>query len=197
MTILEGFFWAMNLFGFFGLVIYVNSIVVIVRQSRKHTSRFKMFAARDQLVLLVADGTLEESNPAWKLEYVLINDVLGIHQKLNRFDLLWSVAKFRVAKENNEELNRRCEELDQCLVQESKRTPALAKVMQEADEGFRHLVHTRTQWWHRIALLLFGLLSLCAVSVRLRGRPRNARKALKGADVSSGEAACWSSIACC
>jgi hypothetical protein len=154
-------------FGAMGLVAYHWSVAKELRQSRRETSRFKMFAVRDQLVDLVLDGKMDEDNEAWRSTYHGVNVILGLHEELHGLDCLMKYLRRTVAIERSPVLKRRLDEMRRQEDEAGRAIPEFKKATADAVVAFAHLVRQRTTLWHRTAMMMIvACLALAIVAIR-------------------------------
>jgi len=64
-------------------LVYSTEVRRDIRRTRCESSRFPLFAARDRLVMLIAEGKMREDDLAWSELYESVNTLLGMHKKLH------------------------------------------------------------------------------------------------------------------
>lgn len=72
---------------------------VKLKQQRRVSSRFPMFAVRDELHELVAEGKLQESDTAYQAAYTAVNRILHLDTRLELIDLFVLIASTRETDE--------------------------------------------------------------------------------------------------
>lgn len=143
--------------------IYQRSLSLELRLARRETSRFPLFAARCHLVRLVAEGRMVEDDPAWQSLYGSVTSLLGLHQSLNRLDLISRYMKFLAALHDDPKLKEGFEKSKKREEEAAARVPEFAAVRSEAYEAFRHLVRRRTTRLHHTAVFLIFILAKLAL----------------------------------
>jgi hypothetical protein len=196
--------------------VYHAALVGEVRRRRKEASRFPMFAVRDRLVELVADGKIAADDPAWRSTYATANGLLSLHQKLHVQEvfkqyLAYSIVVAAVPSFRAQALKTRGE-----IIRAQRRCPPFGRALREMEQAFRQMVEMRTGAWHTAGLRLFlwrltlpapfkprlvivgpAAPSPSAVQARAkvtRDRVRNARRSLNRGP-QSGDLAAFASYA--
>ncbi len=147
-----------------GAIVAYLSITREMAVARKEISRFKLFAVRDHLVMLVACGQMEETDEAWRSSYVAVNSLLDMDAKLDAYDVFRHFIGFALRMAREPMLQRKYDLLIRKHRDAEKRIPEYAAVREEMGAAFRHLVRARTTKIHR-AFVLGTKLLLISLSV--------------------------------
>lgn len=151
-----------------GLVAYHWSIGRELRQARKETSRFPMFAVRDELVDLVLDGRMDETDPAWRNLYRGVSHILGMHHELDSLDCLKKYLKRSMEIERDATLKARFTAKRQIEDEAARNNPDFAAARDRAVESFAHIVRRRTTTWHKAVILaLYAVAFLVLASFKM------------------------------
>lgn len=154
--------------GAIGWVVYHLSVSRELRTARRETSRFPLFAARDELVLLVAEGRISENDPGWRNLYDGVNFFLNIKNKLHVLDCVSRYVNHLVAVRNNPQLKSR---VQKALSQEeyaARRVPEFARVRDEVRVALRHLISRRTHRGHILGVYVWVLLLRITMSAGVK-----------------------------
>lgn len=142
----------------FALTMFVALNVSVSRElwlARQETSRFQLFAARQHLLMLVAEGKMKEQDEAWRGAYERINFFLRMDQKLDVLDLMWRYVRSQVESERNPKVKLRLEHVRNVEKRAAANVPEFNKVLGEVIRAMLFLVGRRTNWFHRLVLWLF------------------------------------------
>lgn len=153
------------------LIVYHVSVARELWEARRETSRFPLFAARTDLVLLVASGTMQEEDPAWANLYRQVNFLLRMDQKLDLWHFFTQYVNSLVEREKNAELRERIEEIKRLETDAARRIPEFARIRDDANRGLMHMVNLRTRARHRAAasaVIVFVYFVYVAVSAGVR-----------------------------
>jgi len=137
-----------------GALTYHVSVLVELRRSRRETSRFPLFAARDDLVRLIVSGRMREADPAWSNLYRASNALLSMHQELHALDCFWRFLKLSVAIEMDPAKRAWRDQMRHVEDQAAERCPEFAAARDAMVVAFNHLVRRRTRLWHRALLFM-------------------------------------------
>jgi hypothetical protein len=137
-----------------GLVLYHVWAVRELNTSTRESSRFPLFAARDHLVMLVASGTMRESDPSWRRLYESVNYLLGMEQKLHAVDVIMRYVRYLSIIEEDPGIRERLEAERREEELAAARSPEFAAVRVEVDAALQHIVVRRTTTLHRAAMTL-------------------------------------------
>jgi hypothetical protein len=123
-----------------------------VHSIRKETSRFPLFAVRDRLLGLVATGEMKESDRVWAFAYDAVTELLGMHQNLHLWSVLYRQVRLHGAVQRDRRLQQAIATCGREMAAAAVRAPALGDVLREADMAYRFMVLRRTTIWHWISL---------------------------------------------
>lgn len=138
----------------------------------RETSRFPLFAARDRLVALVAEGRVREDDEGWRALYCSVNSFLGMHQKLHAFDIAVNYLRFMLAIARDPELEKTYERERRTEDDLVAKVPAFAEARDAVNEAMVHLVARRTTRLHEALLLGFVLMiRVATIALRFGLRP--------------------------
>jgi hypothetical protein len=140
------------------LVVYFQwrSLSVGVAAARKETSRYPLYAARDELVRIVAIGALSEDNPAWRHAYLAVNRLLAIHQKLDAFSIVRRAARFRELVKADPRLRHRIELDRRRIAKATRDCPEFAEALRMMNAAFSHAVAAQTSGVQHAALAVWA-----------------------------------------
>lgn len=128
----------------------------VILQMRRHSSRFPLFAARDELVDLVASGKMAETDEAWSAAYEAVNTLLNLEQKLDLKDFLEGLLTSLQEEKSNHELQRRRELLAIELRGAAEAVPEFGSVLEGMNRALLSLVADRTTGsWGMTSALYF------------------------------------------
>lgn len=187
---------------FVSFCLFHFGIYAELRQARRETSRFPMFAARDLVVNLVLDGDVNEQDLAWQRLYRNVNFFLSMHQNLHVLDCTWRYLR-RVAQIAADPKLKKYY-ADGRLRQDRKaaQLPAFKAAVLATNSAFTHIVERRSNMWHVTCvwmLLVVVRFVLTAVSHGLKGGLRVARVFIRSAEVKPSAAtdlAIWGDATC-
>ncbi len=148
---------AMSLAAYFA---YQLSVGRELSLSRKETSRFPLFAARDALVALVGDQIMAEDDLAWRNMYGGINHMLNMERDLSALDCIFRYASAMVAIKSNPAKKQRLDAAKKIEQEAARRVPEFAAVRASIDRAFIHLVRRRTTARHTAALFALRIAFL-------------------------------------
>jgi hypothetical protein len=132
----------------------------LLHKYRQESSRFKMFAARDALVALIAEGKMSESDDAWANAYGACNDLLHLDHRLDIWDLLYRHARHQAALEDHKN-GRKVLLFRRALARAMQSCPEFGACVRDVDEALRYMVQRRTTrvgWVSLFAYILMKLL---------------------------------------
>lgn len=132
-------------------------------EMRRHSSRFPLFAVRDQLIQLVVVGKMSEDDDAWQAAYTTVNHLLHLDRKLTIWSFTLRLLKSKRAEERDADLKRSRELLGRKLRKASERVPGFRNVLRDLDSGLLSLVADRTT---KLEFLSFRSLVYSLQSVR-------------------------------
>jgi len=125
-----------------------------------------MFAARDSLVHLVANGVMSEDDHPWKWSYKSVAMLLRTHQKWHLLGVVLRYARY-VAKTHSEPIEqKRRAEIEAQMNAACEAHPEFKVVQNQIGEAFQAMVSARTNVCHE-ALVLLLVASLSVVSALL------------------------------
>lgn len=127
------------------LCLYYYSIIRELDASRRETSRYSLFAARDHLVMLVADGVISEDDPIWRRTYFSVNYFLDLDKELNIRHMARRYIKYVHALENNPELRDLVKRYKMETDARAKEIPEFGAAIKEINEALQELVRRRTK----------------------------------------------------
>jgi hypothetical protein len=159
------------------LVLFLRYNLSISRElsrTRRETSRFPLFAARGRLVRLVAEGRIDERDPAWQNLYAQVNFLLRMDQRLDLPDLVSRYMTSQLEVDRDPRLRERIDEQLKRTRETAARVPEFGEVVEETLDALIHLVRRRSTRLHRAALLSLSIF-FRILSVALRGGVSSAR----------------------
>lgn len=187
---------------FVSFCLFHFGIYAELRESRRETSRFPMFAARDLVVNLVLDGDVDERDPAWRRLYRNVNFFLSMHQNLHVLDCAWRYLR-RVAQiAGDPKLKKYYADVRLLQERRAAEMPSFKIAVQATDNAFAHIVERRSNMWHVTCvwmLLVVVRFVLTAVNHGLKGGLKVARVFLKSAEAKRSAAtdlAIWGDATC-
>lgn len=162
---------------FFG---FYFSIRAELWHSRKKISRFPLFAIRDRLVLMIADGTMEEGNYAWRSAYVAVNNMLDLNPTYDLWQVCVRFVRLNKRLSGDATERARFDEFVQIIKDEREKNPQYDQVVKDLDTEFGRMIWTRTKVRHFIAGILFllSLLVIALMATRIRRSVTAVRQAL-------------------
>jgi hypothetical protein len=122
---------------------------------RKEISRFKMFAARDELVCLVASGRMAQEEHAWAWTYSSVTGLLRMHQQLHLLGVVRRYARYLAKIHRDPQERRRSQERKEQLEKTAAANPDFAKVQDLIQAAFVTMVVVRTTLANRVILKCF------------------------------------------
>lgn len=152
-----------------------------IREARRETSRFPMFAARDELLDVVLRGSMAETDVAWRNLYRGVNSALGLHRKLDALSRVRLILRRNAEIRKNPQLHAALAEMGRIEDEAARAHPDFAQARDHVVVAFDHLVRRRTTVWHQTALLAlyirakFLLIALEAGIAVARGVLRSLR----------------------
>ncbi len=156
---------AAALFSLFCLIAYQRSLGRELLEARRETSRFELFAARDEFICLVADGHMKADDAAWRSSYEATNEFLKLEKTLDALDYLRRYWSFLVAMENDPRLKKKVERLQHQQEQAMERVPAFAAAQAKMEHGFWKMVARRSGVGQLILLITVGVGFMAARAV--------------------------------
>lgn len=130
---------------------------------RKEISRFKMFHARDELVGLVASGSMSEEDHAWIWTYGSVTTLLRMHQKLHLLGVVVRYAAYLAKARRDPKERQRAAERHAQLERAASLNPDFARVQNLTQEAFVMMVVARTTLMNRVLLKMF--MFACSIVV--------------------------------
>jgi len=175
---------------------YHLSIYSELRESRRETSRFPMFAARDRLVRLVLDHEVDEDNPAWRHLYSGVNFWLSLDRSYHALDWVWRYLKYIAQAVTNPDLRRRHDSVKRELDQAADQIPAFREALRSTNVAFDHMIKRRTNAWH-ITCSWMLLVSVRLLLTALQGGLKVAAAFYSAAGkITANDVAIWGDATC-
>ncbi len=124
------------------------------------TSRFPLFKARDELVLLIARRQVRADDKGWRTVYGSVNSLLQMEKRLNLLDIIRQNAEYQRKCQKDPIFKKRVKRFQKEVQKTTKQSPQFREVLGEVETGFRHIVRKRTSAFHFFAILLLYLCTL-------------------------------------
>ncbi len=140
------------------------------KASRRDSSRFPMFAVRDDLIYLVASGQMHETDPAWKLLYLTANHFLDLSINSTIFEVIKAKAEVAMRAAQDPKIRERLKEIDEALASAAERTPQFGRVLQGMGGALRSLTRDRTPRWQWYTLTILVAIITPVVVLRTTAR---------------------------
>lgn len=135
-----------------------------VRRHVRVSSRFPMFAARDELIRLVLDGKLPQDDDVWLAAYRVTNDFLSLERKLDLFDFLKDSVKSRIELEADDERRKDFESFKAEMKRIEGAIPEFGNAMRLVGSALMAMVVSRTS---KVGLLMMlGLIIVLSVATK-------------------------------
>lgn len=148
-----------------GVIVYTYSSL---RNAQRIKSRFNMFAVRDNLVLLVAKGHLQEDSPVFDYFYQRINRILSDNKPMGYHDLLLAVAYIKTDRSNlRKAIAESFQQSQKILAMEEAKTPETKKVIDAYYAGVSKILLAHSNFL-RFAYLASKLITVSVVKRFLR-----------------------------
>ncbi len=138
--------------GFACLVHYHFAAARALGRAKRETSRFPLFAARDRLVMLVADGTMDEEDPSWARLYKSVNFLLQLEQQLHALDVAMKYINYQIALAKNPELQERLRQFERESQETQRKIPEFRAAQDALNRALAHMIGARTTAWHKVVL---------------------------------------------
>jgi hypothetical protein len=164
----------LTLFAYAVWIAYHVSVARELRAACRETSRFPLFAARTQLVLLVANGYMSENDAAWRLLYGRTNNLLSLRRDLTLLDLFLTLSKHLVRLREDDVYRKRVDETSKREAEAATRVPEFGVARANVHRAVEYLMTARTRRWH-IALVMVLLRILYVAVLAIRVGPETAR----------------------
>lgn len=148
-----------------GVIVYTYSSL---RNAQRIKSRFNMFAVRDNLVLLVAKGHLQEDSPVFDYFYQRINRILSDNKPMGYHDLLLAIAYIKTDRSNlRKAIAESFQQSQKILATEEAKTPETRKVIDAYYAGVSKILLAHSNFL-RFAYLASKLITVSVVKRFLR-----------------------------
>jgi len=148
-----------------GVIVYTYSSL---RNAQRIKSRFNMFAVRDNLVLLVAKGHLQEDSPVFNYFYQRINRILSDNKPMGYHDLLLAIAYINTDRSNlRKAIAESFQQSQKILAMEEAKTPETRKVIDAYYAGVSKILLAHSNFL-RFAYLASKLITVSVVKRFLR-----------------------------
>jgi hypothetical protein len=148
-----------------GVIVYTYSSL---RNAQRIKSRFNMFAVRDNLVLLVAKGHLQEDSPVFNYFYQRINRILSDNKPMVYHDLLLAIAYINTDRSNlRKAIAESFQQSQKILAMEEAKTPETRKVIDAYYAGVSKILLAHSNFL-RFAYLASKLITVSVVKRFLR-----------------------------
>lgn len=148
-----------------GVIVYTYSSL---RNAQRIKSRFNMFAVRDNLVLLVAKGHLQEDSPVFNYFYQRINRILSDNKPMGYHDLLLAIAYIKTDRSNlRKAIAESFQQSQKILAMEEAKTPETRKVIDAYYAGVSKILLAHSNFL-RFAYLASKLITVSVVKRFLR-----------------------------
>ena len=141
------------------------------RDSRRDSSRFPLFAVRDDLVFLIASKKMLESDPAWKILYQTVNHLLDISCNTTMFSMVFRNARIATRVQASGEAADLFRRIQGILETGARQVPEFANALIQMDAAMLSMTRERTprwQWW-----ILKGLVVVMLPVILVRRSARN------------------------
>ena len=165
--------WIAASLALFGYVLAQAMYSWDLYQVRRVHARFPMFAARDRVVRLVAEGYMKESDPAWAIVYTGTNIWLNPERNYSVWHEIISYMRREKQMQSNPEIARRSKKVEKILVERAAEFPAFHEVIMQIDNARRVIMRSCMHWWDRCAI---SVLLLTTYVLRLVLRPLAPRR---------------------
>lgn len=160
--------WIAASLGVFGYAIAQVMYSWDMYEVRRRHTRFPMFAARDHVVLLVAEGCMDEKDPAWALVYAGTNVWLSPRRNYSIWHQLFSYMRHEKRMQSDRKLARRVEQMQKALVERAMELPEFGEVVLQIESARRIIMRGQTHWWDRLAIrVLLSVLHVLHLITRL------------------------------
>lgn len=137
-----------------------------IRSIERETSRFPLFAARDQLVLLIVRGEMKEDGLAWKALYMSVNHLLNLERRLDLIDLLNGQVNHAKRMETDPKYRDCVNGITAAFEAGRLQSAGYANALKDVEEGIQHLVWQRTGAVLQALLIVGVVLAILYVAVR-------------------------------
>lgn len=124
-----------------------------IRKSVFHTSRFRLFAARDALIHLVVDEKITDEETQWRDVYGGVNDLLDESQRMGFIGLLNVHLRFFLRMATHEDFRDKFQGYMSDLRATCERVPEFGKTIAEADKAVFEMCLRRTNRFLLLAYL--------------------------------------------
>ena len=167
--IVEALLWTCAGLGAAILMINYWSIRSAARSSAHVTSRFPLFAVRDELRHALIDGDLEAGDAAVSLFDVIINELLKLDNRDNLSDFLQRHFRSRLRELQDSEYAAKKSASLALLTAKVQESPIFGRIMSHSDMAIGQMLQDRTSWlsFHgcilrlQMAKLSFAVLLKC------------------------------------
>jgi len=141
------------------------------KDSLYFTSRFPLFAVRDELVGLIASGAMEESDPAWKAAYSSIRNLLDLKHRADFVKFLKDWIGFQLDLCRDEARHQQFVAATAKLEKRARDIPEFQTVLEHYSEATLKMYVRRTSSRLKATLFLFRLRCwLTVLQVRAKAR---------------------------
>jgi hypothetical protein len=147
--------WLLVVVGAIAAILQLRGVSAGLADARKEVSRYRLYAARDDLVRLVVRGEMNEADDAWAAAYATITNLLNIHERLDIYSVVKRYSRFRNAVAANPALKREVELRDREMKRASRDVPGFKAALDALDHGFFVAMSRQTDLIHGIAVLFF------------------------------------------
>lgn len=146
--------------------VYRLSHRIELRRNAKEISRFRLFEARDTLVMLVVEGKMKENDGAWQMLYRSVNAWLNLNREMNAWHMAVEALRSARMLEKDEQLSSFVKKAMRREKEAAERVPEFAKALEEIDAAMSELVLKRTTLFHLVSLTLLALQLRILVAAR-------------------------------
>jgi hypothetical protein len=168
-----------------GFTLY--EFAVPLRNEKRKTQRYQLFACRHRIVMLVADGKIDEDDEAFQFLYQSVNYLIPHAPHLSRLDIVRAAFASPISKLADDEFRER-----------------FVKMLNHDDPAVRHVAHEffaalakklSKIWSVKLALLLIAwgldkfVASLNWISRVLGASPRDGAKLIEMLETTNAELA--------
>lgn len=132
---------------------------------RRHSSRFPMFAVRDQLIELVCDGEMDESETAWCTTYLTVNSLLDLEKNHTIWGSIGSYLSHSRRMKRDPKRRAQLKEIMNAIEDRAKETPRFGDALIALGRAHSAMVRGQVHWWDRIAILLLSIVLKVLVTI--------------------------------
>lgn len=122
---------------------------------KRHVARFPMFAVRDRLVRLVANGQMREDDPVWAIVYFTVNHQLDFNRNSSPWALVAEHMRYSRRKEHERDV---IDGIGEVILERCLSIPDFGSALVAFDRSMVLAARQQAHWWDRVGLVALAMV---------------------------------------